>query len=87
MIGGPTSGAGGLIDVVRRLLRIPFRPLLELPIVRRLGFHARRIGAGLDVRFFRRLTVALLGIVLVAALVVSVIEDDKRSVAGVGDSF
>jgi voltage-gated potassium channel len=73
--------------VLRRLLSLPFRPLLTLPIVRRVGFHARRIGAGLDVHFFRRLIVALFGIVLVAALVVSVVEDDKRSVEGMGDTF
>ena len=73
--------------MVRRVLGAPFRPLLLLPIVHRIGFHARRIGTGLDSSFFRRLIVSLLVIVLAAAAFVSALEADHRSVEGVGDSF
>ncbi len=69
------------------MLTAPFRPLLALPIIHRIGFHARRIGTGLDSNFFRRLVLSLFVIVLVAAAVVSALEEDHRSAKGVGDSF
>ena len=73
--------------MVRRILTAPFRPLLALPIVHRLGFHARRIGTGLDSHFFRRMLFALLLIVFFSAVVVTLLEPDQRSFAGVGRSF
>ena len=64
--------------------------------MRRVAFHARRMSDGLDLHFFRRLAVALVVIVAVAAVVVTVLEPDKRltrsaywavtTVIGSGDS-
>lgn len=34
--------------VVRRALAAPFRPLLDLPLLRRVVFHARRMSDGVD---------------------------------------
>lgn len=76
-----------MAPVLRRVLALPLRPLVALPIVRRLGFHARRIGAGLDLHFFRRLVLALVGFVVVTAAAVTVFEEPKRSLSGLGDSF
>jgi voltage-gated potassium channel len=76
-----------MVPVMRRVLALPLRPLVALPIVRRVGFHARRIGAGLDLHFFRRLIVVLVGFVLLAAAAVTLLEETKRSVSGLGDSF
>jgi voltage-gated potassium channel len=75
------------VKVMRRVLGAPFRPLLALPLIHRIGFHARRIGGGLDASFFRRLIMSLVVIVFFAAFVVSALESDKRSIKGVGDSF
>jgi voltage-gated potassium channel len=72
---------------MRRVLTLPLRPLVALPIVRRVGFHAQRIGAGLDLHFFRRLLFVLVGFVLVAAAAVTLLEERKRSFSGLGDSF
>lgn len=72
---------------LRRIVRLPFRPLLGLPVARRVGFHLRRIGTGLDLHFFRSLVTALVAFVLFAALVVSLVEAPKRSLGGVGTSF
>jgi voltage-gated potassium channel len=75
-----------MLSAMRRLLTLPLRPLACLPIVRRLGFHAHRIGDGLDLHFFRRLGVVLAGFVLLSAGAVTLFEDEKRSVSGLGDS-
>jgi len=72
---------------IARTLRAPFRSLLAMPIVRRLGFHAHRIGAGLDLHFFRRLTTVIIGFVLLAAVLVTLFETEKRSAKGLADSF
>ena len=72
---------------LRRVLTLPLRPLATLPVVRRLGFHARRVGVGLDLHFFRRLIVVLIGFVCVAAAIVTLFEPEKRSLSGLGDSF
>ena len=73
-------------DVVRRLLAMPFRPLMALPIVRRVGFHARRISDEMDVHFFRTLSISVLVIVVFSSAVVSLVEADKRSPSGLGTS-
>ena len=73
--------------VVKRVLAAPFQPLVTLPIVRRLAFHGRRMGAGLDLHFFRTLLLSLLGFVVVASALVSLVEDSKRSFRGFGDSL
>ncbi|HZB67607.1 MAG TPA: hypothetical protein VE503_09335, partial [Ornithinibacter sp.] len=71
---------------VRRILGAPFRPLLALPVMRRVAFHGRRVTEGLDVHFFRTLAIALVAIVAVAALVVTLVEQEKRSFSGLLDS-
>ena len=71
---------------VRRILGAPFRPLLALPVMRRVAFHGRRMTEGLDVHFFRTLAIALVAIVAVAALVVTLVEQEKRSFSGLLDS-
>ncbi|MGI8645866.1 MAG: potassium channel family protein [Nocardioides sp.] len=68
------------------MLAIPFRPLLAVPFVRRVGFHARRISDEMDVHFFRTLSFSVLVIVIIASAVVSLIEEDKRSLGGLGTS-
>jgi len=79
----PVSRAGA---GARRVLRAPFRPLLVLPLMRRVSFHARRMSEGLDVHFFRTLALALALIVVVSALVVTVLEPEKRSLRGLTGS-
>ena len=71
---------------VSRILGAPFRPLLALPVMRRVAFHGRRVTEGLDVHFFRTLAIALVAIVAVAALVVTLVEQEKRSFSGLLDS-
>jgi voltage-gated potassium channel len=54
--------------------------------MRRVAFHGRRVTEGLDVHFFRTLAIALVAIVAVAALVVTLVEQEKRSFSGLLDS-
>ena len=61
------------------MLGAPFRAVRDLPIIRRVSFHASRIRAGLDFHFFRTLAVAVVVIVVVAAFLVTVLEPEKRS--------
>ena len=77
----------GMRRVVRRVLAAPFQPLITLPIVRRVAFHGRRMGAGLDLHFFRTLLFSLLGFVVLASALVSLMEASKRSIRGFGDSL
>ena len=73
---------------VARVLRWPFRAVRELPIVRRVKFHANRIQAGLDFHFFRTLSIALIVIVSASAFLVTVLEPGKRSAQGlVGSAY
>ncbi len=72
---------------VRRIALAPFHPFVALPVVRRVSFHLKRIGGGVDLHFFRTLLLAIAGIVFVAALLVTVVEAEKRSVTGLADSF
>ncbi len=71
---------------VAQVLGAPFRAVRDLPIIRRVSFHTRRIRAGLDFHFFRTLAVALVVIVVVAAFLVTVLEPEKRSAQGLTDS-
>ncbi|MEO5852171.1 MAG: hypothetical protein ABIQ15_06620, partial [Nocardioides sp.] len=71
---------------MRRLLSLPLRPLLAVPFFRRVGFHARRISDEMDVHFFRSLSIAVLVIVVFASAFVSLVEADKRTLAGLGNS-
>ncbi len=65
----------------------PLQVLFAAPFLRRLGFHARRIGGQMDRHFFSALLTAIIGFVAVAAVTVTLLEDDKRSFAGFGSSF
>jgi voltage-gated potassium channel len=55
-------------------LSLPSRLLFSSPIVRRIAWHARRVRGQLDRRFFIALTEGILGIVAVAALLITVLE-------------
>jgi voltage-gated potassium channel len=65
----------------------PLRSLFAAPFFQRLGFHARRIGGQLDRHFFTALLTGVIGFVVVAAIVVTLLEDEKRSFGGLGSSF
>jgi voltage-gated potassium channel len=65
----------------------PLRALFAAPLIRRIGFHARRIGGQMDRHFFTSLVTAVAGFVVVAALGVTLLEEDKRTFAGFGSSF
>ncbi len=54
------------------------------PLLRRLSFHVNRLAGNVDRSFFVRLFVGLFGIVLVAALLVTLIEGPHQ---GVGEFF
>lgn len=73
-------------SLIRRVLRAPFRTLTDVPAIKRVAFHARRIREGLDFHFFRTLAVSLVIIVCLAAFLVTVLEPEKRSLRGLGDS-
>jgi len=65
----------------------PLKALFAAPLLRRIGFHVRRIGGQMDRHFFTSLLTAVVGFVVVAALAVTLLEDDKRTVGGFGRSF
>jgi len=65
----------------------PFRTLFSAPLLRRIGFHAKRIGSQMDRHFFSSLLTSVLAFVVIAAVAVTVLEEDKLNVAGFGNSF
>lgn len=68
-------------------LRKPFEAIFATPLMRRIGFHAKRIGGGMDRHFFTSLLMAVIGFVVVAALAVTLLEEEKRTFAGFGRSL
>jgi voltage-gated potassium channel len=64
----------------------PFQSIFAAPIMRRIGFHARRIGGQMDRHFFSSLLTALIGFVLIATVAVTMVEE-KLTFAGFGSSF
>ena len=72
---------------LRRVVVAPFHPFVALPVFRRVSFHLKRIGGGVDLHFFRTLLVTIIGFVFVTAFLVTVFEVEKRSFAGLADSF
>jgi voltage-gated potassium channel len=70
-----------------RVLRVAF----AAPFLRRIGFHVSRLTRNVDRGFFLRLFLGLFGIVLIAALLVTVLEGPRTSVgeffSTLGDSF
>lgn len=69
------------------MLTRPFQAIFAAPFLRRVGFHARRIGGEMDRHFFTSLLTAVIGFVVVAALVITFVEEEKRTFAGFGSSF
>ncbi|HEX7067511.1 MAG TPA: NAD-binding protein, partial [Candidatus Limnocylindria bacterium] len=65
----------------------PLRSLFAAPLLRRIGFHARRITSQMDRHFFTSLLTAVIGFVVVASLGVTLLENEKQSIAGFGSSF
>ncbi len=65
----------------------PFQALFAAPLIRRIGFHARRIGGQVDRHFFTSLLTSVVGFVAIAAIAVTLLEDEKRSLAGFGSTF
>ena len=65
----------------------PLRALFAAPFLRRVGFHAKRIGGQMDRHFFTSLLTAVIGFVVIAAIAVTVLEEDKLNIAGFGNSF
>jgi voltage-gated potassium channel len=55
--------------------------LFNVPLLRRVAFHVRRLTGGADRGFFLRLLGGLAGVVLVAALLVSVVEGPRDSIS------
>jgi len=65
----------------------PLQALFAAPLLRRIGFHARRIGGEMDRHFFSSLLTAVVGFVAVAAVMITFIEPEKQTLAGFGSSF
>jgi len=65
----------------------PLRALFSAPLLRRIGFHAKRIGGQMDRHFFVSLLGAVVGFVVVTAIAVTLLEEEKRTIAGFGSSF
>jgi voltage-gated potassium channel len=68
-------------------VRNPLRALFAAPLLRRIGFHAKRIGGQMDRHFFTSLLTAVIGFVVVATVAVMLLEEDKLNLAGFGNSF
>jgi voltage-gated potassium channel len=58
----------------------------NVPLLRRLAYHARRISGSVDRHFFLSLASGLIGFVLIAALAVTLLEKEK-TVGAFGQSF
>jgi voltage-gated potassium channel len=65
----------------------PLQALFAAPFIRRIGFHAKRIGGQMDRHFFRTLLISVVAFVAVAAVTVTLLEEDKRTIGGFGRSF
>jgi len=69
------------------MLSRPLQTIFAGPLMRRIGFHARRIGSQMDRHFFVSLLTAIVGFVVVAAVVITLVEPEKLTFAGFGSSF
>ena len=72
---------------LRRFTSMRLARALSTPLMRRVAFHLRRIRTDLDIHFFRALVTSVSIIVVVAALLVTATEPDKRSLAGLARSL
>ena len=52
----------------------PFQAQLAGPLLRRIGFHARRVGGLMDRHFFTSLLTGVVGFVAIAAIAVTLLE-------------
>jgi voltage-gated potassium channel len=83
----PSASGAGPEPRPRITVRNPLRALFAAPLLRRIGFHAKRIGGQMDRHFFTSLLTAVIGFVVVATVAVTVFEEDKLNLAGFGNSF
>ncbi|HET6745652.1 MAG TPA: NAD-binding protein [Candidatus Limnocylindria bacterium] len=60
--------------------------LFNVPLIRRVAFHAKRIGGQVDRHFFVSLLTAVLAFVAVATLIVSALEN-KLTLGGIGNTL
>jgi voltage-gated potassium channel len=69
-------------------VRVPSRVLsfFNVPILRRVAYHARRIGSQVDRHFFTTLLAAVLGFVVVATILVATLEN-KLNPGGIGTTL
>lgn len=76
------------LAAIGRVVGAPLRPLAASPFVRRVGYYLHRAGGGIDRHFFTSLGLAALAFVAVAAILVTVLEPEKRSPRGlVGSAY
>lgn len=85
--GGAVAECAGLTTSLGPPMPKPLRALLAAPLIRRIGFHARRIGGQMDRHFFASLLTAVIAFVVISAIGVTLLEEEKRSFAGFGSSF
>jgi voltage-gated potassium channel len=74
-------------DTEDRQLFRPLQALFAAPLIRRIGFHARRITGQMDRHFFTTLITAVVGFVVIATVLVTLLEEEKRTLAGFGSTF
>ncbi|MBV9832749.1 MAG: potassium channel protein [Marmoricola sp.] len=70
----------------RRLAR-RLDALFSSPLLRRIGYHVRRLTSGMERGFFLRLVLGLLAVVALATILVTVIEGPHDSVGALLESF
>ncbi len=61
-------------------------PILTSPIIRRVAWHMQRVGGQLDRRFFLTLGEGILGVVAIAAILITLLEKPK-TIESLFDSF
>ena len=81
------SNVGSSLTPEGHLVLNPLRTLFAAPLLRRISFHAKRIGGQMDRHFFASLLTAIIGFVLVAATAVTLLEPERFTLAGLGSSF
>lgn len=67
--------------------RTALQAIFDAPLVRRVGFHFRRMTSGIDRHFFLSLLLPVVAFVVIAAVAVTLLEKDKRSIEGLGASI
>src|SRR5258705_2267569 len=67
-------------------LPVPALPILASPIIRRVAWHVRRMAGQLDRRFFLSLVEGIVGVVVIAAILITIFEK-PRTFESLFDSF